>query len=91
VTLLATPIVCWTVNNASFFTNFEDPTYCTLLKVEDFNSSYPADYNVGFLAGTADTVHTSVTFTNLFSAWVYIVIESTGASAVNYPVYLQGI
>jgi hypothetical protein len=73
VSLPATPIVRWTMNNASFFTNFEEPT---LLMVEDHNSSYPVDYNVVSLDGTSDT-------------WVYFVLQSAGAFAVNHPVSLS--
>jgi hypothetical protein len=53
IALPQTPIVRWTINNSSFFTNFDDPT---LLLVEDHNSSYPRDYNVVSLNGTDTTV-----------------------------------
>ena len=53
VALPGTPIVRWTMNNSSFFTNFQDPT---LLMVEEGNSSYPTEYNVVSLNGTENTV-----------------------------------
>jgi len=53
VALPGTPIVRWTMNNSSFFTNFQNPT---LLMVEEGNSSYPTDYNVVSLNGTQDIV-----------------------------------
>ena len=54
VALPSTAIVRWTMNNSSFFTNFQEPT---LLMVEDHNSSYPTDYNVVQFNGTSDTVY----------------------------------
>jgi hypothetical protein len=55
VALPGTPIVRWTMNNSSFFTNFQEPT---MLMVEEGNSSYPTEFNVVSLNGTEDTVPT---------------------------------
>jgi Multicopper oxidase len=57
VALPPTAIVRWTMNNSSFFTNFQEPT---LLMIEEGNSSYPADYNVVSLSGDSSTVHSPI-------------------------------
>lgn len=84
VALPGTPIVRWTMNNSSFFTNFQNPT---LLMVEEGNSSYPTDYNVVSLNGTGDTV-SRFRYSKVNLQWIYFVIQSdpTGAFAVNHPV-----
>ena len=47
-------IFSWNVNGTSFKIDWDDPT---LLKVENHDNSYPADYNVVELNGTSSTVN----------------------------------
>jgi hypothetical protein len=46
----------FTINNSSLFIDWENPT---LLMVENHDPTYPRDYNVVQLNGTAETVFNS--------------------------------
>jgi len=85
VGIVQTTIVKWTMNNSSFWTNFQYPT---LGMIEEGNSSYPQEYNVVSLNGNSSTV-TSISFTNLTFQWIYMVLETDPSSpfAVSHPVW----
>lgn len=53
INIVQTTIVKWTMNNSSFWTNFQYPT---LGMIEEGNSSYPQEYNVVSLDGNSSTV-----------------------------------
>jgi FtsP/CotA-like multicopper oxidase with cupredoxin domain len=59
IALPVAAIVRWTMNNVSFWTDFQSPT---LLMIEQGNSSYPVDYNVVMLNGDENTVLPFMTY-----------------------------
>jgi hypothetical protein len=63
-------IFSWHVNGSTFKIDWSDPT---LLKVEDHDPSYPADYNVVELNGTESTVFHAIEYADVVGVLCYSV------------------